>query len=224
MIGWIVIFVLEVYKQLVFSFELAGDVPTWDYQWYAFPYQLCSTPLYILPFIFLLKEGKVKDATMAYIMTFSLFGGLAVFFYPNDVFVETIGINIQTMIHHGLQIVLGIFVMVYNRKRLDIKFWLRSIYVFAALVSIALILNISVYHIFAAKGIDETFNMFYVGPYFDCTLPLLSIVYPKIPYICFILLYILGFVLISYIIYIVEKGIYKLASRGTKNELPKETA
>ena len=66
--------------------------------------------------------------------------------------------------------------------------------------------------------------MFYVGPYFDCTLPLLSIVYPKVPYICFILLYILGFVLISYIIYIVEKGIYKLASRGTKNELPKETA
>ena len=224
MIGWIVIFVLEVYKQLVFSFELVGDVPTWDYQWYAFPYQLCSTPLYILPFIFLLKEGKVKDATMAYIMTFSLFGGLAVFFYPNDVFVETIGINIQTMIHHGTQIVLGIFVMVYNRKRLDIKFWLRGIYVFAALVSIALILNISVYHIFVAKGINETFNMFYVGPYFDCTLPLLSIVYPKIPYICFILLYILGFVLISYIIYIVEKGIYKLASRGTKNELPKETA
>ena len=58
------------------------------------------------------KEGCVKDSAMAFMMTFSLFGGLVVMAYPNDVFIETIGINLQTMIHHGLQVVLGIYLFV----------------------------------------------------------------------------------------------------------------
>lgn len=218
-IGWLIMFVFEIYKQLNFSFNYENGVVSWDYQWYAFPYQLCSTPLYVLPFIFLSKDGKLKDAMMSYMMTFSLFGGLAVFVYPNDVFIDTIGINIQTMVHHGLQIVLGIFAMVYNREKLNIHFWLKSLYVFSVLVSIALIANISMYHILKASGIDETFNMFYIGPYYDCSLPILSMIYPKIPYICFILLYILGFGLISFILYISQKGIYNLVKKyGNKQK------
>jgi len=75
------------------------------------------------------------------------------------------------------------------------------------------------YHILKASGIDETFNMFYIGPYYDCSLPLLSMIYPKIPYICFILLYILGFGLISFILYISQKGIYNLVKKyGNKQK------
>ncbi len=36
----------EVYKQLVYTLEFDGAVMTADYQWYAFPYQFCSTPMY----------------------------------------------------------------------------------------------------------------------------------------------------------------------------------
>lgn len=214
LISWIVIVLLEVYKQLIFSFSLTDGVPVWDYQWYAFPYQLCSTPLYILPFVIFLKDGKLRDAMMSYMMTFSLFGGIVVFLYPNDVFIETIGINIQTMIHHGLQIALGIFIMAYNRKKLNFKFWVKSVPVFAVLVCIAFVLNVGVYNL----GIEETFNMFYIGPYYECTLPILSTIYKNIPYVCFILLYILGFVLVSYIIYIVGKAICKLTGKSKKDE------
>ncbi len=210
LIAWIIVFLLEVYKQIDFSFSYENGIAKWDYQFYAFPFQLCSTQLYILPFIFLLKEGKIRNAMIAYLVTFSFFGGLAVFIYPNDVFIETIGINIQTMIHHGLQVLLGVFIFVRNKDRIDLKFYIKGIFVFIVMLFTALLMNVIVRNILVNAGNDETFNMFYIGPYFECTLPLLSIVYSKVPYICFFLIYMLGFILISFIIYIVETNIYKL--------------
>ena len=140
---------------------------------------------------------------IAYTITFSFFGGLAVFFYPNDVFIETIGINIQTMIHHGTQILLGVFLFTRYRKVFDFKFYVKSIFVFFVMLLIATVLDIAVYKHLVSIGNTETFNMFFISPYFDCTLPILSIIYDNVPYIVFYLIYMLGFVLISYIIFIV---------------------
>ncbi len=213
LIAWITMVVLEIYKQLVFSFEYENNTAVWDFQWYAFPYQLCSTPLYVLPFIAFMKDSKFRDALISYISTFSFFGGLAVYFYPNDVFISTIGINIQTMIHHGIQVVFGIFFVVYNRRKLNHKYYVRGIPVFAALCAVAMLLNIVVYHIFMATGCTETFNMFYISPYFDCTLPILSAIYPNVPYIVFALLYILGFSFVATLIYYIEMGIVRFVER-----------
>lgn len=220
LIFWLVAFLLEIYKQVEYSFTYEDGKSIWDYQFYAFPYQLCSTQLYILPFIFLLKPGKIRDAMIAYIITFSFFGGLAVYFYPNDVFVETIGINIQTMIHHGTQVLLGIFLFVRYRKEFDLKYYAKSIIVFLGLLLIAVLLNIVIHHLLVSAGNDETFNMFFISPYHDCTLPILSIIHEKTPYIIFFLVYMLGFVLISYIIYIVETSIYKLVLKNRNEKKP----
>ena len=220
-IGWALVFLLEIYKQIEFSFVYEDGKAIWDYPVYIFPFQLCSSELYILPFIFLLKEGKLRNAMIAYIITFSFFGGLAVFVYPNDVFIETIGINIQTMIHHGTQILLGIFLFVRYRKTFDFKFYVKSIFVFFCMLLIATVLDIAVYKYLVSIGNTETFNMFFISPYFDCTLPILSIIYDKVPYFVFYLIYMLGFVLISYIIFIVETSIYKLV---LKKKYEKETA
>lgn len=218
LICWLVMAVLEVYKQVVFTFECDdAGVGAWDYQWYAFPYQLCSTPLYVLPFIAFLRDNSLREAFASYMSFFSLFGGLAVFFYPNDVFVETIGINIQTMVHHGLQIALGIFCTVYYRKRYSIKHYLKSIPVFAGLTAVAIVLNEVVYAVFTANGIDETFNMFYISRHFDCTLPILSDVYARVPYIAFALIYILGFALVSFILFLVQRGIIALVNKRVRH-------
>ena len=213
---WLLIVVLEIYKQFVYTLEFTDGAFVWDYQWYAFPYQLCSTPLYALPFVAFLPNGKIHDAFIFYMSFFSLFGGIAVFFYPNDVFISTIGINVQTMIHHGLQIVLGIFFTVHERKKLSIFAYLRSAVVFAGFLAIAIIANIVVYHIFAANGIDETFNMFYISPYFECTLPVLSSIYPNVPFIVFILIYSLGFLLVAFLLYLIQYGICALARRSRR--------
>ena len=177
LIVWVTLIVGETLKQILFSFDSDGLTSSWNYQWYAFPYQLCGTPLVVLPFIIFSKEGKLRDACIAYMATFSLFGGLAVYLYPNDVFVSEIAINLQTMIHHGLQVLIGIFLAVYSRRKLTFKYYLSSICVFLVLSGIAIAMNEAVYHIFQAKGIGDTFNMFYISYHFDCTLPVLSAIY-----------------------------------------------
>lgn len=212
LICWIVMVVLEIYKQVVFSFDV--DTGKWDYQWYAFPYQLCSTPLYVLPFVIFLKECKVRDACIAFMSIFSLFGGLVTVVYPSTVFVETIGINLQTMIHHGLQIVLGIYFIVYNRHKLSIKYYLSALYVFLVVSAVAMLLNLTI-----PKFINgETFNMFFISPYFECTLPVLMIFYPPtVPYIIFLLIYIIGFAIAGIAVYYIQYGIVKLCTKK-KNE------
>ena len=205
--SWITMVILEGYKQFVFSYSLENSIIEWEYQWYAFPYQFCSTPLYVLPFIVFLKEGSIRDSFILYISTFSLFGGLAVFLYPNDVFIDTIGVNIQTMVHHGLQIILGIYFIVYARKKFNLKNFLGSTIVFMVLGLIAILLNC-----FAYTRIEEEFNMFFISPYYNCTLPILSQIYPKVSYSAFVFIYVFGFAMIALLIYAIGRGSLKITS------------
>lgn len=213
LISWVVILVLEIYKQIVFSFDWDGNIATWDFEWYAFPFQLCSMPLYLLPFVAFLKDGKVRDSIMSFLATFAFFGGLATMLYPNNVFISTIGINIQTMVHHGLQVVLGIFIFVYNRKKFNLKFFLLGIIPYVILVAIAMMSNLIMFRV-----LSEEFNMFYISPYYECVLPLLGDIQKAVPYVVFLLTYILGFVLVACLMYLIMRGIYKLTQRKHKNE------
>lgn len=204
---WLTIFLLEIGKQLTYSFEYnptTGE-KVWDYQWYAFPFQLCSSPLYLLPFAAFLKEGKVRQGVCTFLATFSLFGGMAVFFYPNDVFISTVFINIQTMIHHGVQIIIGVLYLSYFRKQFTLKWFLYGLAVYGVMITTAMLLNWLIPY-----GTEETFNMFYISPSYPSTLPIPSIIYPLVPYIVFFLLYLIGFSGIAIGIYYAAKGITKL--------------
>jgi hypothetical protein len=48
---------------------------------------------------------------------------------------------------------------------------------------------------------NDTFNMFFISWKYPCTLPVLSDIYPKVPYIIFLLIYIVGFAIAGFIIY-----------------------
>ena len=160
-----------------------------------------------MPVIAFTKNSKLRDACIAYMVGFSFFAGLAVFCYPNDVFMSIIGINIQTMVHHGTQILMGVFLAVRYREKLTRSFYLSSIPVFATMSGIAIVLNSLVYKAFLVFGISETFNMFYISPYFDCTLPVLSVVYKMVSYPLFLFIYIVGFAVCALVVFNVLKGL-----------------
>ena len=217
LVTWALLAVLEIYKQVVFSYNEDIYVPghmVWRYSWYAFPFQLCSSPLYVLPFAALLKKGHAKDAVIGFLATFSVFGGLSVMFYPNDVFITLCGVNFQTMIHHGSQIAIGIFLAVWNRDRWDFKCFAKGIIPFAILSAIAVVLN-EIVHGYLVRGglVNEQFNMFYISRHYDCTLPVLSSFDHLLPYPVFLLVYLLGFVLVAALIFLAEKGCIRLAQR-----------
>ncbi len=208
LIGWITIVLLETMKQFIYTYSIENNEFVANYQWYAFPFQLCSSPLYVLPVIAFMKDCKLREYFTSFISTFSLFGGLVVLIYPNDVFIEEIAINIQTMIHHGLQVVFGIWYAVRFRERGGIKYFLKSIPVFIALLAIAIILNETAGAHIVSTG--EDFSMFYISSHVENHLPILSMVYTSVPWFVFLLIYTIGFCLISCAIYFIIWGIWKL--------------
>ena len=215
LVFWVIIVALEAYKQIVFSMNSDGVTATWDYQWYAFPFQFCSSPLFIYPLIVWLRDGMLRNMAIAFTAFFCFFGGLAVMLYPGDVFIDAIGINIQTMLNHGGQVVIGIFCAARYRKALSNRFWLSSLPVFGVLFLIATILNIAAHYLFPLFGIDETFNMFFISPFHDTTLPVLSM-FNGLPHIFLSLIYLVSFALISFIMYWLHRGVYLLILRIQK--------
>ncbi len=207
---WLTIVLFEIVKELVYSFS--AETGEWDYQWYIFPFQFCSTPFYLLPFIIFMKDCKIRDAVIIFISTFSLFAGICVFCAPGDVFnTSSLAVQIQTMVHHGTQVVLGVYGASYYIKKFTLKNFLFSVITFAILVLIAMVLNLIMYRV-----IDETFNMFYISPYFGCHLPILSIIYSAVPYVIFLMVYVFGFSLCAFIVYGAILGIKKLIQKLTK--------
>ena len=217
---WITLTVLEIYKQLVFSMSVTDGVAAWHYQWYSFPFQLCSTPLYVLPFIVFLKDSKIRDAFIIFFAGFAFFGGLVVMIYPNDVFTPMIGINIQTMVHHGAQVAIGIMLAVRYREKLVLRNLLGSFVIFLGFCAIATVLNEVVYAALQASGSGEVFNMFYFSRHFDCHLPILADVCKALKGvselfcdIVFPVIYVVGFCGVSALFFGIEKGITVLVRR-----------
>lgn len=196
--------ILEIYKQLNFSFNSTSG--EWSYQWYAFPFQFCSTPMYVGLIAGCCKEGGFQKFLYSYLATFALFAGLSVMFYPGDVFTRTIGINIQTMVCHGGMVVMGIYLWFSKQVKFEFKTILKALSVFCVLVTVALIMNV----IFNSTGNTATFNMFFISPYLPCTLPILNMVYKAVPYPIFLIIYIIGFTLAAFIMLLVAIGINRL--------------
>lgn len=211
----IFVIILEIYKMINYSF-LESNGYAFDFQWYAFPWQFCSTPMYVGLLAGIIRKGKVHESLMAYLATFSVFAGLCVTIYPGDVFIEVLGINIQSMICHASMISVGVYLFYSDYVKLEHKTILKAIPVFAVCVTIALVLNEVVYHSGILNG--EAFNMFYISPYFDSTLPIYGAVHNAVSAPWNIVIYILGFSLAAYVILLIAMGIGKIAKLATKKQ------
>ena len=91
-------FILETLKQIVWSFNYDPSLKlfTWDYNWYAFPYQLCTTPIFICLICLFLKKGKIRSKLFAYLSFFTILGSISTALYPESCFVRTILIYVFT--------------------------------------------------------------------------------------------------------------------------------
>lgn len=202
---------LEIYKQFNYTFSYDGNVITADYQWYAFPFQFCSTPMYIGLFAALVKNQKIHKSLCNYLATFSLFGGLCVMVYPAQVFIGTIGINIQTMVCHGSMVALGIYLLCSGYIELKHKTILPAIAVFAVIIISAIAMNETA-HITGLLE-RESFNMLYISPYCEPSLPVYSLVQQVVPYPFCLIIYIASFSLAAYIMLLIAIGINSINNK-----------
>ena len=209
----LVVMVLEIYKQINYSFSYRDSI-SFDYQWYAFPFQFCSTPMYVGLLAGSTREGRIHKAASAYLATYAVFAGLCVMFYPASVFISTIGINIQTMICHGTMISVGVCLLYTGYVKLEHKTILNAIAVFAVCVLLAVVMN----EIARLAGLleTETFNMFFISPYCEPSLPVYSLVQAVVPFPLCLLIYVGAFSLAAYLVLLAAMGIQVLGCRAHK--------
>lgn len=203
----ITVVILEIYKLINYGFSYEDKIQ-YAFPWASFPWQFCSVPMYI-GVLAGITRGKVHDSLCCFLATFATFAGTAVMIYPGNVFIETIGVNIQTMVCHGSMLSIGIFLYYTNHVKTEIKTLLKGIPVFCVCLTIAVILN-EVGH---CTGLDENipFDMFYVSPYSQSILPIYREIQRVIPFPWCLSLYIFGFVLAAFIVLAVAAGVKRTA-------------
>ena len=199
----LLITVLEIYKQINFSFHVDGSQILFDYQWYAFPFQFCSTPMYIGLVAAVVRGKSLHMRLCSYLATYALFAGICVMAYPSTVFIDTVGINIQTMVCHGSMITVGIVLLRTGYITAAMKTVIRALPVFLILVLTAVGMNEIAYQTGLLES--ETFNMFFISPYCAPELPVYSQIQGIVPFPFSVLIYVAGFTVASGIIMLLSK-------------------
>ena len=177
MLFWLAMLFGEAFKQIATSLEMVDGTVVFNYDWSDFPFQLCSTPIYVLPFLAFLKDGRMRDFAAAYIVGYGLIGGLAVYFVPHTVFGEIWVFNMHSMIHHGIQIITGVITAVRYKNRVNLKFFMKGWLVFVLMFTVAMLLNTVFYDYLIEIGelmVDDTFNMFLVSPNMEFNIPVFT--------------------------------------------------
>lgn len=203
----VIAFILELLKQISWSY----DAGIWSYTWYAAPFQLCTTPIYVSLICLFLKKGKLRDSLLSYLSFITILGSITTAIYPATCFVRDILVNIHTMYLHFGSLVVSLYLLISGEVKINKENFFNAYKVFLVFVLFAEILNIIVYKSGILNG--QTFNMFYISPYFPSTLPVFDIIYEHFPFIVFLLIYLLVIFLGTAFIYLISKVINKKVNR-----------
>ena len=196
---WILMLIFEIIKQIHCSLYVSGDQITWSYNWGAFPYQFCATPLYILPFAAFSRDGWHRRTAIVFLSSFAIIGGLAIFIFPNSVLSGNKFVDFQSMFHHGIQIFLGVYLASRYRNLLTNEHFKGATIAFLFMAYLAILLNVTYSKISTALEGYHTFNMFFLSPYERYVPPALKDVgIETLPYPVFLIGYLSLFILAAY--------------------------
>lgn len=209
---------IEIYKQVFYTLD-AGY-----FQWYAFPFQFCSVPMYVAFVAPLIKNEKIKEYMYKFLASFGLLAGIAVMIYPDSCFAtKYITILIHTMLWHSSMVVMGVYLIVargYGKNLL--KEITPGAIIFSIIVTFALIANIIAYKVYFGDPIknihNEKFFLLYISPYYETPFPILCDIKEKVPFVIFFITYLLAFFLgvslLWSIVFLIRKAILKITNKN----------
>ena len=130
--------ITELYKQLFYYFYI-GDH---SYQWWIFPFQLCSVPMYLCLIAPFLKKGKVQSAMYHFMTTFNLLGGAIAFAEPSGLTHEYWTLTLHAFVWHMLLVFIGFYLIASGRGAKTMKDYGSSVVVFLCLAVVAFVINL----------------------------------------------------------------------------------
>ena len=145
----------EVYKQLFYYYFMGEH----SYQWWIFPFQLCSVPMYLCIIAPLLKPGKVQKGMYNFMMIYNLLGGFMAFVEPSGITHEYWTLTLHAFIWHMMLVFVGLYLAFSNRAGKTMADYKAASVTFLCLSVMAFCINLIFWN--ASEG---TINMFFVGP------------------------------------------------------------
>lgn len=168
--GWILV-ILEVWKQL-FLFYIVNNGA---YDWWYFPFQLCSVPMYLC--ILLPSSGKrTRKTYLTFLGGYTFVSALATLIFPEDILRSYTALTVHGFVWHGLLLFISLVVLLAGSADTSAPGLLRAFGLFAILCVIAVLINMFAEPMMqTTPGLPHRWAaMFYLNPYHISPQPLVG--------------------------------------------------
>ncbi len=186
----IFLMVTEIYKIL---FHIYVNPYGWSF-WGAFPFQLCSVPMYLCVLCAFSKNGKLNSWLYEFMFAVNMFGGIMAFIEPSGINHGYITLTVHAYVWHMILIFLGLYLYFSKRACMDSHSYRKAIIVYISSCTVAQAFNV----IFAEK-----INCFYISPYVQSPLAVFKNIYASCGWLVNMILLILALTLASAVVYYV---------------------
>lgn len=149
----VILALMEILKQ-IFLYRINGY-----FDWWRFPFQICSMPMYLcllLPFL----KGTKQNTVLCYLDSFCLQGAFFALIFPQDMLSAWPFLTIHSFVWHGLLVFISFLIITHHMEGRSSDFF-HAVMLFLMLAGCAEIINI----IGARIATHALPDMFYISPY-----------------------------------------------------------
>lgn len=144
----------ELYKQL-FLYEIVNH---FHYDWWYFPLQLCSTPMYLcIISLFMHRQSTLSRTVATYLQDFGLLGGIMALLEPSGLLYPYVTLTLHGLTWHILLIFIGVYCHKSGLAGTENAAYAKTLPLLAVFLILASIVNI------ATRGQAD---MFYISPFY----------------------------------------------------------
>lgn len=199
--------ITEVYK---IGFHLTVNPYGWGF-WGAFPFQLCSVPMYLCLVCALCRNERFNRWLYEGMFAVNMVGGIMAFAEPSGIQHGYLTLTLHAYVWHMLLVFVGLYLYLSRRACTDGKSYGKAVVMYLTVCGVAQGFNL----IFGDK-----INCFYLSPYVPSPLAVFKDIYASRGWLVNCFLTMLATLLGAAIIYYIG---YALRRHGRKQEREKQT-
>ena len=172
--GWVLV-VLELYKQLFLYYIVNGGA----FDWWFFPFQLCSMPMYLCILLPVFRY-RSRVTLMTFMGGYTFISAVATLIYPEDILRPYISLTVHGFIWHGLLLFISLLIFLTGCTDAGSRGLRSAAVLFAILCVIAININIVAEPVMPAIRAahpdiaHEWAAMFYLNPFHISPQPVIS--------------------------------------------------
>lgn len=151
----LLMFFSEIWKQWCLTYYINHG----NYNWWYFPFQLCSIPMYVCLLAPWQKSGKLYGILLTFLMDFGLLAGIFTFFDTSGLYYGYAPLTIHSFAWHILLIILGLYAGLTSEADYSFRGYGLSAFVYFACCLLATGFNLAFYRF-------GSINMFYISPHY----------------------------------------------------------